>query len=248
MNNVLFEVGGTGISIGVAAYASAAAVLLLMMTLWLTDRKKRTGQPIASGQVINGIGYGLLPMLTVLRAFQEPDAGTGTVVTEPLPLVQWLSTEGRYMYCRIEIVALLACFVLLTLWLIMRRKDFPDDGSLLLISICLWASIRLSTENYRSVPQDLFRYTGCAAVLAILVFWTVRRAILLHSAGRAVIDMVTVGLCLAIYLLTAKGILSVGSPIGDFAVIHGSVLLALTLTLITGGDLRKLAAAPNQSA
>ena len=120
MNNVLIEVGGSGISIGVAAYASAAAVLLLMMTLWLTDRKKRTGQPIASGQVINGIGYGLLPMLTVLRAFQEPDAGTGTVVTEPLPLVQWLSTEGRYMYCRIEIVALLACFVLLTLWLIMR--------------------------------------------------------------------------------------------------------------------------------
>lgn len=248
MNNVLFEIGGTGISIGAVAYASAAAVLLVLMSLWLLDRKKRTGQPIAAGQVMNGIGYGLLAALAVLRAFQEPDAGTGAAVTEPLPLVQWLSADGRYMFCRIEIAALAACFILMTLWLIMRKKDFPDDGGLLLTSVCLWAGIRLVTENYRNVPADLFRYTGCAAVLAVLIYWTIRRAVLMHTAGRAVIDIITVGACLAIYLVTAKGILSVGSAIGDFAVIHGAVLLAVVLTLITGSDYRKAAAKQDQSA
>ena len=46
--------------------------------------------------------------------------------------------------------------------------------------------------------------------------------------------------CLALNILTTKGILSAGSNIADFAVNMGSALLAMILTLIAGGDVRKM--------
>lgn len=215
-------------------------VLFLFMIWWLMNRKKRTGQPIFAGQVMNSVGFGLLPALAVLKAFQHLGTGKGNVVIRPLPMVRWLSEEGYYLPMRIESAAAVLFFILICLWLIIRKNDFPDNGDLILIAVCIWASIRLVTEEFRRDPQMLFHYTSGATILFCLAVWTIRRARMSRAPLRTAADLTAVCLCLVVNIITAKGILSAGSGIADFAVMTGSAALALLLTLITGSDVRRL--------
>ena len=239
MSEVLFEVFGVNITITAVYGVVSVVVLLLFMSLWLVGRKKRSGKEIFAGEVMNGIGFGLLPALAVFKAFQEAGTGAGSKVLEPLPYIQWLSVGGYYMPGRIETAAACAFFVLLCLWLILRRTEIPDNGDLLMISVCIWATIRLVTEDFRTNPMDLFRYTSCGTVLACAVLWTVRRAKRMHVPVRTAADLIAICICIALNLITAKHILSAGSEIADFAVKTGSAALMLMLTLMIGGDLRR---------
>ena len=240
MSEALFEVFGVTVTItGVYAVLSVL-VLILFMSLWLVGRKKKTGKDIFAGQVMNGIGFGLLPALAILKAFQEMSTGDGTKVFEPIPMLRWVTENGFFRPGRIETAAAAGCFVLLCLWLILRKKELPDNGDLLMIAVCIWAAIRLVTEDFRAEPQALFHYTSCATLALCLIIWCVRRAQMIHVPVRTAVDLTATGLCIAINLVTAKGILSVGSQIGDLAVKTGSALLALILTLLVGGEVRKL--------
>lgn len=239
MSEVLFEVFGVNVTITAVYGVVSVIVLLLFMSLWLMGKKKRTGKDIFAGQVMNGIGFGLLPALAVLKAFQEAGTGAGSKVLEPLPCIYWLSVDGYYMPGRIETAAAALLFVLLCLWLIMRRTEIPDNGDLLLIAVCVWASIRLVTEDFRANPMDLFRYTSCGTVLACAILWSVRRARRMHVPVRTAVDLTAICICIALNLITARHILSAGSGIADYAVKTGSVALALLLTLMIGGDVRR---------
>ena len=240
MSEKLFEVFGVTVTVtGVHVFATVV-VALLFMTLWLIDRKKRTGKPIFAGQVMNGIGFGLLPGLAVWKALRDIGVGPGVEIPEPLPLLDWLSSDGFFRPEHIEIAAALGCFLLMCLWLILRKKDLPDNGDLLLISVSVWAVIRLVTEDMRTEPRDMFRYASCAALMACLLIWSVRRAVTCGALWRVFLDAALVGICLAVHMVTAKKVLSVGSDIADFAVKTGSAALALLLTLLVGGDLRQV--------
>lgn len=240
MSENLFEVFGVTVTVtGVHVFA-VVVVSLLFMTLWLIDRKKRTGKPIFAGQVMNGIGFGLLPGLAVWKALRDIGVGPGAEIPEPLPLVDWLSKDGFFRPEHIEIAAAIGCFLLLCLWLILRKKDMPDNGDLLLISICVWAVIRLVTEDMRTGPRDIFRYASCGALMVCLLIWSLRRAVICGVPWRVFLDVALVGICLAVHMVTAKKVLSVGSEIADFAVKTGSAALALLLTLLVGGDLRQV--------
>lgn len=239
MSEELFTVGGVRVTV-TGIYGTASALVLILFTVWwLLNRKKRTGLPIFAGQVMNGVGFGLLPALAVLKAFQDVVFGQGAEVLEPLPHAAWLSVEGHYMPARIEMAAALACFLVLCLWLILRKDEFPDNGDLILIAVCLWAAIRLVTEDFRAEPNALFRYTSCGTILFALILWTERRARAFRAPLRTAADLLSVCACIAINLVTAEKILTVGSAIGDFAVRTGSALLALVLTLLSGSDLRR---------
>ena len=111
MSEVLFEVFGVNITITAVYGVVSVIVLLLFMSLWLAGRKKRSGREIFAGQVMNGIGFGLLPALAVLKAFQEAGTGAGAKVPEPLPYIRWLSVGGYYMPGRIETAAACASFM-----------------------------------------------------------------------------------------------------------------------------------------
>ena len=240
MNEALFEVAGVTITITALYGVVSAAILILFMSLWLIGRKNNTGKPVFAGQVMNGIGFGLLPALSVLKAFQEMSTGKGGKVFEPLPAIQWLSDDGFFRPGRIETAACLLCFVFLCLWLIFRKRELPDNGDLFMISLCLWATIRLVTEDYRADPQNLFRYTSCGTVFACLVIMLIRRSRIHSDPGRTILDLLCVGSCIAMNLITAEKILSIGSEIGDYAAKTGSALLMLSITLIVGGDLRRM--------
>lgn len=240
MTEKLFEFSGVTVTVTGVYGTLSVIVLLLFMTWWLLNRKKRTGQPIFAGQVMNGIGFGLLPALAFLKAFQDISMGKGAAVTEPLPLVRWLTEDGCYRPMRIEMAAAICLFVLLCLWLILRKEEFPDNGDLLMIAVCIWSAIRLVTEDFRAEPQILFHISSCVMIMLCLIIWIFRRAQISRMLLRTAADLAAVSLCIAVNLLTATGTLTAGSGIADFAVKTGSALLALILTLIVGGDVRKL--------
>ena len=239
MSEKLFEFSGVTVTVTGVYGTLSVIVLLLFMTWWLLNRKKRTGQPIFAGQVMNGAGFGLLPALAFLKAFQDISTGKGATVTDPLPLVRWLTEDGCYRPMRIETAAAICLFILLCLWLILRKEEFPDNGDLLMIAVCLWSAIRLVTEDFRLEPQILFHITSCVTMMLCLIIWIVRRSKICRMPLRTAADLAAVSLCIAVNLLTATGTLTAGSGIADFAVKTGSALLALILTLIVGGDVRK---------
>ena len=240
MSEVLFEVLDIRVTVTGVAAAASVLTLILYTALWLLGRKKRTGLPVFAGQVMNGVGFGLLPAVAVLKAFLETGSGNGAKVTEPLLLVRWLSTDGFFRPGRIEIAAAAACFMLVCLWLMIRKQELPDNGDLLLTALCLWAAIRLVTEDFRAEPHFLFHCTSFATILGCLTIWVIRQATISRSPVRMVLNLAAVGGCAAVNLLTSAGVLSAGSEIGDFAVKTGSALLALLLTLIAGSDLRRM--------
>ena len=241
MGEVLFEAGGVNVTVtGIYAVVSVV-VLFLFMGLWLIGRKKRTGEAIFAGQVMNGIGFGMLPALAVLKAFQEAGTGKGSKVLEPLPCIRWLSVDGFYMPGRIETCVAAAMFVVLCIWLILRRSELPDNGDLIIISVCIWAAIRLVTEDFRTQPMDLFRFTSCGTILACAILWSVRRARYSRMRARTIIDLTAVCICIGINLITSLHIVTAGSGIADYAVKTGSAALMLLLTLMIGGDLRRIA-------
>ena len=239
MSESLFEVAGINVTITGVYGILSVIILFLFMSLWLAGRKKRTGGEIFAGQVMNGMGFGLLPALAVLKSFQAAGMD-GARVPEPLPCVRWLTAGGFYMPGRIETAAAACFFVILCLWLILRKEELPDNGDLIMISVCIWAAIRLVTEEFRMEPQALFRFTSCGSVLACAVLWAARRAKLIRNPGRTIADLAAVCICAAVNLATALHVLSAGSEIADFAVKTGSAALMLVLTLMIGGDLRRI--------
>lgn len=239
MSEALFEAAGITVTVtGVSALLSVL-VMIVFAALWLTDRKKKTGKPIFAGQVMNAAGFGLLPALAVLKAFREMSAEPGTKVFEPIPMIRWITVNGNFRPERIDMAAAVLAFLLLCLWLILRKKELTDNGDLLMIAVCIWAAIRLATENLRNEPTDIFRYASCCVMLGCVILWCVRRKKSQYTAARTITDLIAAGICIAVNLVTSKGVLSVGSEIGDFAVKTGSALLLLMVTLMVGGDLRK---------
>lgn len=240
MSETLFEIAGVQVTITFVYGVISVSILFLFMALWLIGRKKRTGKDVFAGQVMNGIGFGLLPALAVLKAFQEAGTGKGSRVLEPLPCIRWLSEGGYYMPGRIETAAAALLFIMLCLYLILRKKEMPDNGDLIMIAVCIWAAIRLVTEDYRREPQNLFRFTSCATVLLCAVVWSVRRAKLMRIPIRTIIELAAICICIAVNLITSLQVLTAGSAIADYAVKTGSAALMLLLTLMIGGDVRRI--------
>ena len=240
MSEVLFEVFGLSVTVTAVYIATSVIVLLLFMSLWLAGRKKKTQKDIFAGQVMNGIGFGLLPAVSVLKAFQGTSTGRGIKLYEPLPEIRWMSVNGCFMPDRIEAAAALLCFILVCLWLIVKKDDIPDNGDLLPISVSIWASIRLVSEDFRFEPRIIFHYTSYLTLIACMILWCIRRKDMIRSPLRNLADLSAVFLCISVHLITTYGILSTGSEVGDFAVKSGSAFLALMLTLTAGGEVRKL--------
>lgn len=240
MSEVLTEIGGVKVTIKIAGLGIAFLVTVLFAALWLADRKKRTGRTASPGEWMNGAGYALLPAAAVWKAFEQMlRSAAGTEVAEPLPLIPWLTENGRYCPCRIELAAAVLCFIGVSLWLMFRRQETEGRGDLLLVTLCLWTAVRCVTESFRPAESPLIRYLCCSGMAVCLLWWTVRRNSIRRSLTRTAADWVAAAMCTGIIVVTTEGILSVGSRIGDLAVITGCAVLEATLTLIAGSDCRK---------
>ena len=241
MSEVLTVIGGFKLTVSFVAGAASFLTAVLFAVWWIGDRRKRTGKSLHAGMLMTGIGFGFFPGIAVWIAFEIFAAGAdGRTVMEPLPLIRWLTEEGRFVPCRIELAAALLCFIGLCVWLVIRRQPLPDNGDLLLTCISFWALIRLISECLRMEPRNVFRYASCGALIFCLLAWTLRRGRQRFTGIRIAADLIAAAVCTGIIIVTMNGYLSLGSEIADLAAITGCGLLILILSLLAAGDRRRM--------
>ena len=238
MADVLAEIGGVKLTFRTAGILTSALVLILFTILRIRMNPKTSAETRRLTGWLDGIGFGLLPALSVWKIFEALRSGAGGDVTEPLPLIPGLTENGRFLPESIEAAAALLCFAGVCVWLMIRKDELRETGDLLMVSACLWSAVRIVTESFREVPDNVIRYVYCALILACLTVWTARQAGRFHAKQRTAGNWIAAALCTAMIALTASGTLTVGSAIGDLAVIAGCSALMTLLTLLCGGDQR----------
>lgn len=230
-------------------YGIIGGFLTMVLTgaLWIWDHRRRNGERLSAGLIIQAAGFGFLPAAAVWSVFKAYDGllSRGTALIPSLPAVPWLTQAGYYVPCRIDLAAALTVFIVLCIWLIGKKKDLAPPADLLLISVTAWAGVRMVTESFYEaslIPvsgHPVLRYAACLVALLCLAVWTVRREKRQKNALQSVIDWAGALLCAAAVVITSEKVLSTGSEIGDFALISGAALLLTVITLITGADSRK---------
>ena len=242
MSEVWAEAGSVRFTVGMAAGACAVLVALVFAGLWYFAHRKR---PLSGWA--NALGFGLLPAAAVWKIFESfSEAGVGRAVDEPLPLLPWVTENGAYMPARLEFILAAAAFCGVCLWLILRKEEIKGNGEVLLTSLCLWSGIRVFTVRLRLEPNRILQYVYAGLILFCLACWTAKRIRRCAGKGRSIADWIAVLICTAMIVLTSEGILSVGSGIGDLAVVFGCAALEVLLTLLCGSDERK-ADAPKEA-
>ena len=240
MADVLAEIGGIRLTVKTAGII-AAILTLLLFTLFRKRMNRKAAeetQPLL--RWLDGIGFAFLPSAAVWKVFDSVYTGAGREVITPLPPIAWLTENGRFIPCNIEMIAALLCFAGLCIWLMVRKDELIGKGELLIISLCLWSGIRVLTESFREAQNNVIRYVYCAAILICLAVWTTRQQVQPHSKQRSIGSWLAAVLCTAMIVLTSSGTLSVGSAIGDLAVIGGCAVLITLLVLLCGSDSRTI--------
>ena len=238
MADVLAEIGGFRFTIRSAGIAAALVTLALFMILRFAMNKKTAAGERTLFRWADALGFGMMPAAAVWKLFENRYTGRGREVIEPLPLVGELTEDGRFLPCNIEAALILLCFAGICIWLMIRKDGAAGKGDLLIISLCLLAGIRIVTESFREDPVHIIRYVYCAVILVCLAVWTGRQARDPRGKQRIAGSWIAAVLCTAMIVLTASGTLSVGSAIGDLAVITGCAVLDVLLALTAGSDAR----------
>ncbi len=242
---MLFTYAGMRVTVTGAGAAAAFLTILLFASLRLSDFRKRNGKAAGWGERVNAAGFGLLPGAAVWKIFEQFTAlSRGTEVFEPLPALPFIMQEGRFAPSRIEMILAAACFAAVLIWLIARRKDLPGNGDLLWTVLCVWCMVRAVTESFRAEPllragnADLMQILFLTLADAGFAVWTARRFRTQKSAVLTAPEWIAVISCETVMALNTAGVLSVGSGIGDLAMLAGCAALCTILILLCGKDSR----------
>ena len=233
-------------TIALAGLGMALFMIFLFSALWVLDARKRNAVRLTAGHWINAAGFGLLPGIAVWKAFDAfaGDTGNGKLLFQPIRDIPWITADGRFVPGRIEFCAAMLLLAGLIIWLIVRKKDIPGNGDVLITVLCMWGAVRSVTEGLRSEPPrtgpfSLVILLAAAAELICLAVWTMRREQKQKSAVMTALEWTAVAGCGALILLQEAGILSMGSEIANFAASSGCALLTAVLILSTGRDSRE---------
>lgn len=238
----LFSAAGLRVTAVGAGGALALLVILLFAALRVRDCRKR-GKPAGAGEWMNGIGFGVLPGAAVWKIFEQATTlSHGKSLFEPLPALPYVTEGGCFQPSRIDMILAGAGFAVLLGCMIVRRKDYPGNGELLLRVLSVWTVVCALTENFRAEP--LFRagnvnLTQIIFLLMADICLAVRAARKIR-AGKSTAFAVpeyTVALCCEIgMVLVTAGVLDVGSGIGNFAVIAGCAVLCIVIAVTAGRE------------
>ena len=237
-----------GFRITVAGAGAALSFLAWLLFSFLWARGKRNPEKAASriGTVLNAAGFGLLPGLAVWKAFEQGTASAaGIRVFDPLPAVPFLTSGGCFAAARIEMLLAVFGFAGMVIWLVIRREELKGKADLLWIALCIWGLARAFTENLRAAHPLSAGSVNLAQVLFLLLadlpllVWTRRLAQTQKGTMFIIPQWIAVLSCETIIVLSACGLVSAGSGIGDLAVAAGCTLLSMLLILLAGKDCRE---------
>ena len=228
-------------------HIAAILVFLLFMLFWIREIRKVSTEKLRAGAMFNAAGFAFFPGMAVWKIF-EPYYGlemlySGKKLFDPLGPVPHLTWEDRFAPERIELVAILAVFIAVMIWLIARREPLPGNGDLFLTVMCIWSAIRMTTETLRESPLrfqgvSVFILTSIAAEITVMAIWTVRRGRKQKNAAMTALEWLAILACCVISLLQDMGILTMGSSIANLVVTIGCSILITALILSAGKDSR----------
>ena len=180
-NDLLYRWGSIRFGAFGLGAGAALIVTLLFADGWIGIRKRRIPEGSGAGRLLNGIGFGLLPGIAVWKVFEhETVFGRGLPVPEDIPRAAWLTKDGVFQPARAEMILAMALFAAVCLWLILRKRDLPENGDLLTVCAALWAAGRTVTEGFRAEQPVLSGIPWAAGWAALTVMaaalagWTVR--------------------------------------------------------------------------
>ena len=241
--DVLISLNSLRITVSGIGAALSFLTFLLFAALWRRDCRKRKGS--VNGSLLNAIGFGFLPAAAVWKAFEQGTfLSEGIPAPDPLPPVPFLTVRECVAVSGTESVLAVLCFFCIVLWLMIRRDDLTGNGELLLTVVCVWGMIRALTESLRVSPVlcagsvNLTQVLFLAAAMIPSAIWIRRLGKAQKNTVFILVEGITVLCCGTIMVLITSGILSVGSDIGDLALIAGCSALGLLLILLTGKDSR----------
>ncbi len=220
----------------------AGAALLMTLAFadgWIGERKRRGGSSFP-GTLLNGLGFGLLPGAAVYKIFEQTTfRGAGRAVPEGIPALPWVTENGLYQPCRLEMILALTAFLAVVIWIAFRRNELPENGDMAGISAALWGCVRLITEGFRAREAALCGTAGlpvyllAGLMLMILVLWTGRAAQNRENTGYALACFPVFLAGTAVIVLQETEVLRV-NPAADLAIRGSCALLALKAVICMG--------------
>ena len=231
----------------VSGAGSALAFLNVMFfaLLRLGDLRGRNEKAPVSGERLNAAGFGMLPGIAVWKIFETVTfLAEGKNVFEPLPQIPLLTENGVFSPSLIELFCSVICFAAVLIWLMVRKRDLPGNGDLLMTVACIWSMLRTVTETFRTTPLITAGSVSFMQIIFLLlsdlclIIWTVRKERLQKSPVFAALEWAAVLACQTMIVLTSAGVVTTGSMIGDLSLTAGGAALALLLMLLAGKDSR----------
>ena len=230
-----------------AGTGTSVLIWILFSAAWILIIRRKRKERLKTGSRINAAGFGIFPAVAAWKLF-EPYTGmsaAGKTLFREAQAGFFLSPEGQILPWRIELIAALAGFLAIIIWVMIRKDEMPGNGDLLLTVLCIWGAIRSVTEYIREYPVrpvyvNPLICTAVAAEIIALAVWTVRRGRKQKSAGLTALEWAAVLACGAVAVILEAGIFSLGSEPANLATITGCAILSATLVLFAGKDSREV--------
>ncbi len=239
--DALETLGGFRLSVSGIGAGLSLLTALAFASGWIGSAGRRNGAGGGAGRAWNGIGFGLLPGIAVWKIFERRTAlAQGAKIPEAFGNGWLFGSAGRWLPVRAEILLAAALFGAAVIWLLIRKRELPENGDLAGVSAALWGSARMVTEGLRADPGGPAGEISAAGWLAAgvmaltLAWWTARALREKRKAGYA-------AACVPVFLLSVAGIaliqnqiLQTGVPAADLAGQICFSLLALKAVLCMG--------------
>lgn len=212
---------------------------LIFALLWAGFFRKRGSRGF--GNLLNGIGFGLLPAAAVWKTF-EPDM-TGIAASAEADRI-WspgiLSMLRDPMPARPEFFLILLGFAAVCLWVILRKEDLPANGdvfgaAVILLCTAAWIAEPLHGETgFRLFGMNGRLPVAFALMLICMALWIWRGSEEQKNTGYAMACVLVFLGCAAATVLLRTGRFPAGSEPADFAIQAGCALLAMKAALCMG--------------
>ena len=237
--DLLLSLGGFRLSLVGIGAGLAALVFLAFADGWAGERDRR-GEKRFPGTLLNALGFGFLPAAAVYKCFEQQSfLSAGRMVPEGIPACPWVTENGVYQPCRLEIVLALIAFAAVIIWLAIRREELPENGDLSGVSVTLWGAARMITESFRSTRLPFLTYAGtvtwmaAGAMLIVLLIWVFRTARQKKNTGYAYACVPVFAASVTVIILQEMEILTI-NPRADLAILCACSLLAMKAVLCMG--------------
>lgn len=233
--NTLFCIGSFEVTVFMTG--TALSVLIGLAVALIARGRKVCG-------MAGGIGIALFPMIALIRVFEQGTPGSvGAAARSEWVRNSWFgAADGTVAINRIEAVSALLLFLILIVWLLIRRRNVRPDADLLLVSLALLGAERTALGPFHEagfLVCGTARYEvlgGLALMLICLLIWLIR---LKGHPLLKVMSLIVFACGAGVWMLKQFTRLSTGTELYDTIILYAGLLLALKASLTNGREDRK---------